>query len=165
MTTKPAAERETVWLAERRGQTVDGVGAAALLHGPLVAFFASRQCPGTAIRTATQWALQQARQRVVLVGGFHSPLEQSALRLLLEAGSSAVVVLARPVVNASLRREWRDALVAGKLAVVSAASTTQRLTEQGAIDRNDLAARLADRILIAYMSRGVSSVNKSKVGG
>ena len=87
MATQSAAEDQKVWFAERRGQAVCGIGAAVLLQGPLVAFFASRLCPGTAIRAGTQWALQQAQQRVVLVGGFHSPLEQSALRLLLEAGA------------------------------------------------------------------------------
>ena len=102
----------------------------------------------------TEWALQQARQRVVLVGGFHSPLEQSALRLVLEAGGSAVVVLARPVASASLHSAWRDALTAGKMAVVSASATTHRLTAQAACDRNELAARLADRIVMAYASPG-----------
>ena len=156
MATQSAAEDQKVWFAERRGQAVCGIGAAVLLQGPLVAFFSSRQCPppGTAIRAGTQWALQQAQQRVVLVGGFHSPLEQSALRLLLEAGGSAVMELARPVANASLRSAWHDALAAGKLAVVSAAETTHRLTEKYATARNDLAARLADRIAIAYASPG-----------
>ena len=152
MATQAAAERKPVWLAERRGQAVCGMGAAALLQEPLVAFFASRQCPGTTIRAGTQWALQQARQRVVLVGGFHSPLEQSVLRLLLEAGGSAVLVLARPVAHASLRSAWRDALAAGKLALVSASENTHRLSEKDATERNDLAARLANRIVIAYAS-------------
>ena len=148
------ADPARLWLAERGGVAVCGVGMAELLQGPLVAFFASRQCPGMAIRMGTEWALQQARKGVVLVGGFHSPLEQSALRLVLEAGGSAVVVLARPVASASLHSAWRDALTAGKMAVVSASATTHRLTAQAAGDRNELAARLADRIVIAHASPG-----------
>lgn len=149
-----AAESARLWLAERGGVAVCGVGEAALLQGSLVAFFASRQCPGIAIRVGTEWALQQARKGVVLVGGFHSPLEQSALRLVLEGGGSAVVVLARPVASASLHSTWRNALTAGKMAVVSASATIRRLTAQAASDRNELVARLADRIVMAYASPG-----------
>lgn len=107
-----------------------------------------------AIRAATAWALQQASESLSVIGGFHSPLEQSVLRILLQAGSPVVVVLARPVAGAALPSEWRDAIATGKLAVVSRAANTQRLTAQAAEDRNDLAARLADRIVIAHASPG-----------
>ena len=150
------AASRSLWNAERNDVVVVGVGAAGLLHGPLTAFFASRQCPGTAIRAATDWALQQARLHCAVVGGFHSPLEQSVLRLLLETGNPVVVVLARPVVNASLRSEWRTALDAGKLAVVCRTQTVDRLTQQSADERNDLAARLADQVVVAHASMGGS---------
>jgi len=133
---------------------VSGLGAVDLLHRPLIAFFASRQCPGAAIRAGTAWALQQARQHNAVIGGFHSPLEQSVLRLLLEAGGPVVIVLARPVAAASLRSAWGPVLAAGKLAVVSRSTSAQRLTEQAATDRNELVARLADRITIAHASPG-----------
>ena len=131
-----------------------GLGAADLLTGPMTAFFASRQCPGSAIRAATAWAVQQARDHRTVVGGFHSPLEQSVLRLLLEGKGTAVVVLARSVGTATLPSTWRAALGAGRMAVVSRSTSAQRLTEQGAEDRNDLAAQLADRIAIAHISPG-----------
>ena len=130
------------------------MGAAGLLQGPLTAFFASRQCPGSAIRAATGWALQQARGQHAVTGGFHSPLEQSVLRLLIEAGGQAVVVLARPVATALLPGVWRSALGGGRMAVVSRAAFARRLTEQSADERNDLAARLADKIAVAHASAG-----------
>jgi predicted Rossmann fold nucleotide-binding protein DprA/Smf involved in DNA uptake len=133
---------------------VAGLGAAGLLEGLLTAFFASRQCPGTAIRAAIDWASQQARGRGAVIGGFHSPLEQSVQRLLMESGSAIVVVLARPVAGASLNSAWHAALDAGKMAVVSRSVSTQRLTEQAADDRNELAARLADQIVVAHASPG-----------
>lgn len=146
------ATSRSLWSTERNGVTVAGVGAVGLLEGPLTAFFASRQCPGTPIRAATDWALQQAREHCVVIGGFHSPLEQSVLRLLMEAGSSIVVVLARPVAGASLDSTWHAAIDAGRMAVISGAPRTQRLTEQAANDRNDIAARLADRIVVGHAS-------------
>lgn len=141
-----------LWRAERNGVTVAGVGAAGLLQSPLTAFFASRQCPGAAIRAATDWALQQVRERCAVIGGFHSPLEQSMLRLLMEAGGSTVVVLARPVSGAMLDSTWHGAIGAGRMAVVSRAARTQRLAEQAAHDRNDRAARLANQIVVGHAS-------------
>ncbi len=146
------AASPALWRAERNGVAVAGVGAAGLLQGPLTAFFASRHCPGTAVLAATDWALQQARERSAVIGGFHSPLEQSVLRLMVEAGSSVVVVLARPVSRASLDSTWHGVIDAGRMAVVSRAARTQRLTEQAANDRNDIAARLADRIVVGHAS-------------
>ena len=133
---------------------LSGLGAAGLLQGTLTAFFASRQCTGSAIRAATTWVLQQVRDHAALVGGFHSPLAQSVLRLLLEAGGTAVLVLARPVAGATLRSAWRSALDAGRMAVVSQGTGSRRLTEQAADDRNDLAAQLADEIVTAHDSSG-----------
>ena len=56
---------------------IGGLGDAALLEQPLTAFFASRRCSGEAIRRAMDWAVEQARNKTPLIGGFHSPLEQS----------------------------------------------------------------------------------------
>lgn len=149
----PAA-RTAPWVAQRNGVAVSGLGNAELVQGPLTAFFASRQCPGSAIRAATAWALHQPRTNGAVISGFHSPLEQSVLRLLVEAGSPVVLVLARPVAGALLRKPWRQALDAGRLAIVSHSVHLQRLTQQAADARNELAARLAQRITIAHASPG-----------
>lgn len=129
-----------------------GCGARELLDLELTAFFASRQCPGSAIRAAMDWALQQASVKRAVVSGFHSPLEQSVLKVLMAAGSPAVVVLARPVQVATLRTEWADPLAKGHMAVVSSIAKAGRLTQQLATQRNALAARLAGRAVVAHAS-------------
>ncbi len=79
-----------------------GCGAREFADLELTGFFASRQCPGTAIRAAMDWALHQAHAKRAVISGFHSPLEQSVLKVLMAAGSPTVVVLARPVQGAKL---------------------------------------------------------------
>ena len=118
----------------------------------LTAFFASRQCPGTAIRAAMDWALQQARTKQAVISGFHSPLEQSVLKILISAGSPAIVVLTRPVGSAKLPNEWAQALEQGQLVVLSNVVGNQRLTQTIANARNVLAAQLAQAIVIAHAS-------------
>lgn len=120
----------------------------------MTAFFASRQCPGTAIRAAMDWALQQARVKRVVISGFHSPLEQSVLKVLLQARSPVVTVLARPVNGAKLPSEWTEPVAQGHMAVVSMATTANRLTSELALARNQLVAQLATDIVVAHASAG-----------
>lgn len=129
-----------------------GVGRQSLLDVPMMAFFASRQCPGTAIRAATDWALEQAQTRQVVISGFHSPLEQSVLKILLQARSPVVAVLARPLISAQLPPSWRDAITNSCMAIVTTETKLMRLTSQRALERNDVAARLARATVIAYAS-------------
>ncbi|MGB4116913.1 MAG: DNA-processing protein DprA [Polaromonas sp.] len=142
------------WQKAHAKHSLTGTGNADLLDLPMTAVFASRQCPGGAIRAAMDWALQQARAKAVVVSGFHSPLEQSVLKVLIQARSPVVVVLARPVGGAKLPPEWVRPLNQGLMAVVSANMTTTRLTNEVAMARNNLAAQLATTILVAHASPG-----------
>lgn len=142
------------WHQTRSGLAVTGLGCQGLLALPMTAFFASRQCPGGAIRASMDWALQQAQAKNVVIGGFHSPLEQSVLKVLIEAHSPVVVVLARPVEGARLPPDWSELLEQGRMAVVSATTSTERLTGELATERNNLVTRLATQIVVAHASIG-----------
>lgn len=167
---------QLLWTRDQ-GLTLTGCGAQALLDEPLTAFFSSRQCPGIAIRAAMDWALEQARGRrpaaqipwdyehsrnaleqplnhQPVVSGFHSTLEQSVLAVLLQARCPVVAVLARPVVGARLPPEWAEPLAQGRMAVVSAAARSGRLTEALAAQRNEWVASLASQIVVAHARPG-----------
>jgi len=142
------------WSRAHEGLLYAGQGAQGLLSESLTAFLSSRQCPGAAIRAAMDWALEQARSRLPVVSGFHSPLEQSVLTVLLQARCPVVAVLARPVVGARLPAEWAEPLAQGRMAVVSAATRSGRLTEALAAQRNEWVAGLACQIVVAHASPG-----------
>lgn len=129
-----------------------GCGNRDFLDAAPMAFFASRQCSGGAIRAAMNWALLQVREKQVVVSGFHSPLEQSVLKVLLTARSPAVAVLARPLQGAKLPPEWIEPLVQRQLAVVSSVATASRLTQSLATARNAQVAQLAKMIVVAHAS-------------
>lgn len=131
-----------------------GVGNASLLEQPLTAFFASRQCPGVAIRSAMAWAVEQARCKKPVVSGFHSPLEQSVLEVMLAAGAPCVIVIARKLELAHLPPIWLRAVQDGMVAVISMDDTTRRLTTELAARRNDWVADHANRIVVAHASLG-----------
>ena len=131
-----------------------GCGDQGLLAKPLSAFFASRACPAAAIRAAMEWAIACAQEQIPVIGGFHTPLERSVLTVLLKAASPLVVVLPRPVTTAHLPHEWKLALNAGHLTVVSRVVRRARLSSEAAMHRNDTVARLADTIFIAHAEPG-----------
>lgn len=87
-----------------------------------------------------------------MVSGFHSPLEQSVLTVLLQARCPVVAVLARPVAGARLPPEWSEALAKGRMAVLSAATRSGRLTEALAAQRNEWVVALARQIVVAHAS-------------
>lgn len=142
------------WQIDLNGLALTGTGGQDVLGLPMTAFFASRQCPGTAIRAAMDWALQQASAKQVVISGFHSPLEQSVLKVLIAARSPAVVVLARPLQGARLPPEWGEPLTQGHMTVVSATRTTGRLTTDRADQRNLWVAQLATQIVVAHATPG-----------
>ncbi len=74
------------------------------------------------------------------------------MRLLLEARSPIVAVLARPVSDARLKPEWKTAIAEGCMAVVSCSTQAKRLTSEEALQRNELAAQLAEHIVLAHAS-------------
>lgn len=137
------------WSLESGAQ---GIGNASLLDQPLTAFFASRQCSGTAIRAAMTWAIEQARSKNVVISGFHSPLEQSVLEVLLTAGAPCVMVIARKLEQAHLPPSWLQAVQNGTAAVVSMDDTTRQLSAELALRRNEWVAKQAARIVIAHIS-------------
>jgi hypothetical protein len=139
------------WQLTLNGVTVTGLGNQALLSLPMTAFFASRQCPGIAIRAALDWALEQARSKTPVISGFHSSLEQSVLKILLEARSPVVIMLARPVENSRLPPEWKTPIDLGNLAVIGPITKTERITEESATERNDTVAMLAEKIVLAHV--------------
>jgi len=52
------------------------------------------------------WAVEQTRSKRPIISGFHSPLEQFVLEVMLTAGAPCVMVIARELVQAHLPPAW-----------------------------------------------------------
>ncbi len=105
-----------------------------------------------AIRAAMVWSVEQARIKSPVISGFHSPLEQSVLKVMLTAAAPCVMVIARKLEQAHLPSAWLRALREGMAAIVSMEDTTRRLTAELAARRNDWVAEHAARIVVAHAS-------------
>ena len=95
------------------------IGNLRLLDEPLTALFCSNRCPGDLILKTYDLARAMRDASVPVIGGFQTPMERECLGLLLRGEQPVVVCPARGIDNMRIPRDWRPALDAGRLLVLS----------------------------------------------
>ena len=120
------------------------LGNAALMERPKIAFLSSRKVAPAAVMRCYDWATGMrgggSTGRLAppcVVGGFQSALERDVLKLLLpEGGPPIVMVLVRGMWR-SVPVEYREAINAGRMLVVSPFSQgVIRVSKETAEKRN-----------------------------
>lgn len=142
-------------LGERAPASIAALGNLALLESRLLALFCSVRCPGSLILRACDLTASLRDAGVPVVSGFHSPVEQECLTLLLRGTQPVVICLPRSVEGMRLPPTWQGPLEQGRMLLLSPFATgLRRATEESAQTRNLLAAALADALLIAHATPG-----------
>ena len=77
------------------GESVTVVGDVHILRQPKVALFCSVKCPGKLILETYDLAKRFRNEGVLVISGFHSPMEQECLRILLRSPHPAIWCFAR----------------------------------------------------------------------
>ena len=130
-------------------------GNLQLLEEPLTALFCSARCPGDLILRIYDLARSMRDAGVPVIGGFQTPMEKECLRLLLRGRQPVVICPARSIENMRIPIEWRPAFEEERLLVLSPFPPHQRRpTAETAERRNDLIAKLAQRVFIAHAALG-----------
>ena len=139
---------ETIWA---RGNIDLLPGQNATLNGDLWALFCSSKCPGEIILKAHDLAQGFRNAGIPTIGGYHSPVEQECLRVLLRGSQPILISPARSIENMRLKPAWKDALSEERLLILSIfGSRHRRSTAVLANQRNAFVAALADKICIAH---------------
>lgn len=121
----------------------------------IIAFFCSTACPGDLVLRTQDWANCCSSYGFQIVGGFHTPVEQEALRILLRAKTPIIYVLARTLLGARISASIRRAEKAGFATIISPfPQTVRRTTAQTANERNRHILTICDRVLFAHASPG-----------
>jgi predicted Rossmann fold nucleotide-binding protein DprA/Smf involved in DNA uptake len=130
------------------------LGNLALLALPKTALFCSARCPGDAIlRTYDQAARWRDDGRCV-ISGFHSPVEQECLRILLRGTPPIILCPARGLPQ-RIPPELRQPLANGHLLILSCfPERERRVTAALASRRNEFVAALADEVWFAHITPG-----------
>lgn len=139
---------ETIWA---RGNIDVLPGQSTTLNGDLWALFCSSKCPGEIILKAHDLAQKFRNAGIPTIGGYHSPVEQECLRVLLRGSQPILLCPARSIENMRLKSAWKDALTEKRLLILSIfGKHHRRSTAVLANQRNAFVAALADKICIAH---------------
>jgi predicted Rossmann fold nucleotide-binding protein DprA/Smf involved in DNA uptake len=130
-------------------------GNLAILQCPTLALFCSVKCPGNLILQTYDLARDLRDAGVTVIGGFHTPMEQECLALLLRGAQPVVICPARAIDQMRLPAAWQDPLTTGRLLILSPFDEKhRRVTADLARTRNAFVAALADQVFIAYAEPG-----------
>jgi len=133
------------------------VGDRAILDRPKVALFCSVKCPGKLIVDTYDLAKRFRNEGITVISGFHSPMEQECLRILLRSPHPVIWCLARGLYRQipTTPVDCRPAAAEGRLVMVTSfPNTVRHITEKTATTRNRLVAELAAVVVVAHAAPG-----------
>lgn len=142
-------------LAQRLGDAapaaLHALGDVSILRHRLLALICSIQCPGSIVIQAFD-AMRALRDAgVVVVGGFHSPMESECLDILLRGSQPAIFCPAKGLRGLRLGAGGRKALNDGRLLLITPfGDEVKRTVSAQAVLRNEIVAALGDVVLVPH---------------
>ena len=119
-----------------------------------LALLSSTKAPAGVLLAVHDLARQWRRHGPIIISGFHAPVENEALSVLLRGDWPLVLVLARGLYR-RLPAHLHSALEDGRLLILSPFNeSVRRAAAATAVTRNRFVAALADIVLIAHAQPG-----------
>lgn len=141
-------------LADAAPQSLYALGDPGILQNQLLGLICSIQCPGSIVFKTFDVVRRLRDDKVVMIGGFHSPMERECLDLLLRGDQPVILCPAKSLRNLQLGKSARKAVAQGRLLVLSLfGDEVRRTTASQSILRNNMVAALADAILVPHASK------------
>lgn len=131
-----------------------GCGDSAILNSGGLAVVGSRHADPTVLESATRIGELAARSQRTIVSGGARGIDQAAMFGVLEAGGTAVGVLADSLERAALNRDHRNYLRDNQLVLLSPYDPQAGFNIGNAMQRNKLIYALADAALVVQADYG-----------
>lgn len=130
-------------------------GRIEVLREEKTAFFCSSQCPGSVILKTFDVMTAWRDDGRIVAGGFHSPMEQECLGILLRGRQAIIWTPARSIHQMRLKPELRRAFEEGRILILSPFEAKEkRITAALARQRNDFLGAISDGIFVAHAATG-----------
>jgi predicted Rossmann fold nucleotide-binding protein DprA/Smf involved in DNA uptake len=142
------------FLGAKAPQAISIQGNPYLLESKSLGIFGSASCPDDIAVNMYLLAQHLRRSSITIISGFHSPVEQEALTILLHATSPIIICPSREIESMRVPPEYREALESGRLLLLSPFSDKRRPSTDMAVYRNRLVAAIADEVFVAYAEPG-----------
>ena len=141
-------------LGEDAPPVLYGCGDASILDAGGLAVVGSRNVDETLIEYTEDAGRRTAAARRAVISGGARGIDQAAMRGALDAGGIVVGILADGLEKAVVRREHREALMSGRLALACPYDPAARFNVGHAMQRNKLIYALADAALVVNSDYG-----------
>ncbi|NJK54070.1 MAG: hypothetical protein HC851_21860 [Acaryochloris sp. RU_4_1] len=130
---------------------LNAIGNLELLSQSPVALFCSKQCPGDLILKTYDLAQSLRDTEISVISGFHTPIEQDCLKILLRGTQPIIHCPARSLHNIHLSPEQKQAIGENRLLLISPFNASYpRVTAELAGKRNELIGAITHTIFISY---------------
>jgi DNA processing protein len=129
-------------------------GNLELLHAPALAVVGSRNTAEPLLQQAEAVGALAAAAGVVVASGAAKGVDETAMLGSLAAGGCAIGVVADSLEKMSARPIWRQALLDGRLLLLSSDAPSARFQVWRAMGRNKLIYALADAALVVSSAKG-----------
>lgn len=139
-------------MGQNRPPVIYGCGDVSLLSNGGLAVVGSRQIAGDLIEFAENIGRLAASAQCTVISGGAPGSDQSAMRGVLESGGTGVVVAPAKLENEVVLREYRDALMDGRLALISPYDPKAGWSVGLAMGRNKLIYGLSQAALVVESS-------------
>lgn len=134
---------------------VSAIGNLDILQQKTLALFCSVKCPGSVILQTHDCMKALREAGITVIGGFHSPMENQCLNILLRGTQPVIVCPARSLEAMRIKPQFKKPLEEGRLLFLSPfPPKTNRISAERANLRNRFVAAMADRIFVAYAAPG-----------
>ena len=145
-------------LVDAAPRAIHAMGNTAMLRNRLLGLVCSIQCPGSIVIQTFDSIRALRDAGIVVVGGFHSPMESECLDILLRGTQPVIFCSAKSLRGLRLGTEGRKALKDGRLLVVTPfGDEVKRTTSAQAVLRNEVVAALADVVFVPHAAPGGKS--------
>ena len=129
------------------------IGDSSLIDRRKIGLLCSVECPGDIILKILELMQELRNTDACVVSGFHSPMEQECLKVLLKGSCGLIACPARSLAGMRIPAEYRQPLHSRRLLLVSPFDDNhKRKTRESAEKRNGLVAALSNVVLIPYAS-------------
>lgn len=138
-------------------------GNREILNKYKIGFLCSRKVPANIILKTYDWAIEQRDKGICIVSGFHSKIEKDVFEILMKCNQPIILVLARGMLK-RFDKNLLKLVEENRLLIISPFDKKIiRPTNQTAIKRNQLIAKISDKIFIPYAaSEGLISRSMDK---
>jgi predicted Rossmann fold nucleotide-binding protein DprA/Smf involved in DNA uptake len=159
---KPPASLESFF--DGKAPKIWGLGEPSILDGPLLGILSARQIDSDLALKSSQLIKQLASSGgVAFVGGWHSPLEEETLRILLADSSLLVFCIPKALNRFVPSLQIASRINEGRLLLLTHCSPkAKRISRDASIRRNRLVLGLANALLVLSAPAGSATLTLAK---